>query len=472
MKDKVLSAIKQNSMLSMGDRVTVALSGGADSVALLCVLNELSSELEISVSACHINHCLRGEESDGDQLFCQTLCERLEIPFEAVSVDVKGYCLENKLSTEEGARKLRYDALLNKCKAGKLATAHTLSDNAETVILNMVRGTALDGLCGIPPVRDNIIRPLIYCTRSDVEDYLRSIDVGYVTDSSNLGDDYRRNKIRHHIIPAFKDFNVSFEETIGRMCDSLREDKEFLNSLADSVLKNAEIPQHKMNNVISQRLKDIYPLKVSYDINIILSENKPVIMRCLRMMLERSGISYDAKRLHLMETLIAEQNGSINLSDDSVFICGNGRAEIIKSFPALKVLENKISFNSKDFVLQITDDLKPKLEIRELTEKEIKLFVNNRPLRFKNAIDCDKINGVVTVRGRRPGDKYRLINGKYTTTFKNLFNSASLPAAVRDSLIVLSDESGVIWLEGFGACQRVAVTSNTHKAFLVDISEE
>ena len=124
-------------MLKAGDRVVVGLSGGADSVALLCVLNELAAELEIDISACHINHNLRGAESDRDENFCKLLCEKMSVPFTSVSVDVKKYCDINKISTEEAARKLRYDALLQMCKGDKLATAHTLSDNAETVIIKL-----------------------------------------------------------------------------------------------------------------------------------------------------------------------------------------------------------------------------------------------------------------------------------------------------------------------------------------------
>ena len=184
-------------MLSSGDQVTVGLSGGADSVALLCVLKELENDLDIKISACHINHCLRGEESDRDQKFCEQLCLKLDVPFSSIAVDVTGYCRKNKVSTEEGARILRYNALLDVCKGNKLATAHTLSDNAETVIINMVRGSALDGLCGIPPVRGNIIRPLIGCSRAEVESYLDALGQQYVTDSSNLTDDYRRNKMSY-----------------------------------------------------------------------------------------------------------------------------------------------------------------------------------------------------------------------------------------------------------------------------------
>ncbi len=472
MKAKVLSAIKQNNMLSAGDHVTVGLSGGADSVALLCVLKELETELGVTVSACHVNHNLRGEESDRDERFCKELCQRLDISFSSVSVDVKCYCEKNRISTEEGARKLRYDALLNGCKDNKIATAHTLSDNAETIIINMVRGSALDGLCGIPPVRGNVIRPLIGCTRSDVENYLQTLGQGYVTDSSNLTDDYRRNKVRHHIIPQLKDFNSAFEETAGRMSEALREDKEFLNGLASEALKKAEVVPVRKAVKGFGRLNDIWTFEKRYDIKMLLAEKRPVRLRCLRMMLNEFEISIDARKLGAMDKLLDNKNGTENLSGDVIFSCDENFASVKKSFKPYKVDNSKFIPNGDVLPFKKPVSAKHSICIRELTEKEIKLFVNNHSLQFKNAIDCDRIGNIITIRNRLPGDKYRPLGREFTQTFKNLFNSASLPAAVRDSLMILADEEGVIWLEGFGVSQRAAVTSNTHRAILVNISEE
>ena len=214
MKDKVLSTIKANEMIKQGDRVIVGLSGGADSVALLCVLLELKDELGITLSAVHINHCLRGAESDSDELFCQKLCAEKEIDFTAHRIDVKSYCEQNKIGTEEGARALRYSIFEAADPTAKIATAHTLSDNVETVIMNLARGSALDGLCGIPPVRGRIIRPIIDCSRSDVEAFLAKLGQSYVTDSTNLTDDYSRNRVRHNVIPILKQLNPELERSV------------------------------------------------------------------------------------------------------------------------------------------------------------------------------------------------------------------------------------------------------------------
>ena len=197
MIDKIKRAVNSYNMTDT-DSLTVALSGGADSVALLYAMAELKEEYSFSLSAAHLNHNLRGEESDRDEEFCKKTCEKLGIPLITESVDVKKEAEESGESIETAARRIRYD-FLSRVSSGKIATAHTADDNLETVIFNLSRGTDLAGLCGIPPVRDNIIRPLIFCTREDIENYLKEKGASYCTDSTNNEDIYKRNFIRHNI---------------------------------------------------------------------------------------------------------------------------------------------------------------------------------------------------------------------------------------------------------------------------------
>ena len=195
MMDKIKETITRYNMLQENDVVAVAVSGGADSIALLHTLHSLKHELGITVVACHVNHNLRGEESIRDAQFVEDFCSINKIPVTFYSIEVK---VDKHESVEERARKMRYecfDKLCNELNA-KLATAHTASDNAETVFLNILRGTGTKGLCGIPPVRDNIIRPLLRCTREEIENYCKENSLSFVTDSSNLSDDYTRNKIK------------------------------------------------------------------------------------------------------------------------------------------------------------------------------------------------------------------------------------------------------------------------------------
>lgn len=232
MKEKVKNTILNSGMLTDRHRnITVALSGGADSVALLCCLYMLKEELDISLSACHVNHNLRGEESDGDELFVRRLCRMLDIPLYVRNIRVADYVGRHE-STELVARRIRYDFFGELGRGRLIATAHTASDNCETVLINLIRGTALSGLCGIPPKRDNIIRPLIDCTREEIERFCRENSLGYVTDSTNLTDDYTRNKLRLNIIPELKRINPSLVAAIGRMSRSVTLDDKYLDKIA------------------------------------------------------------------------------------------------------------------------------------------------------------------------------------------------------------------------------------------------
>ena len=290
--EKIEKAISDYNMISKGDAVVIALSGGADSVSLLCALNKLSQELSFSLSACHVNHGLRGEESDGDMRFCEELCEKLGVQLEILNTDVKRFQQKHE-SLEETARRVRYDFFAKVSQGKKLATAHNSNDSAETVLLNMMRGTGLKGLCGIPPVRGNIIRPLIYCSRDEVEQFCKENSLSYVTDKTNLSDDYTRNKVRHSILPEMLKINPSLLDTVSRMEKNLREDNELLEALADEALQNAKADRGYKTAILSQ-------------------QPKPVLRRAIRRLLMDGGIEPSTLRIEMAEEIILAGKGKIN----------------------------------------------------------------------------------------------------------------------------------------------------------------
>ena len=225
-------------MINKGDTVIAAVSGGADSVALLYVLYSLKDELGFSLAACHVNHNLRGEESDSDERFVRRMCRFLDIPLYTASIKVNDLRQKHD-SLEECARRLRYEFFDSISKGKLIATAHTASDNCETILINMVRGTALSGICGIPAKRDNIIRPLLYNTREDIELYCSENCLDYVTDSTNLSDDYTRNKIRHKVVPLLKSINPSLFSAISRLSQSVSDDDRYLDKIASELMEKA-----------------------------------------------------------------------------------------------------------------------------------------------------------------------------------------------------------------------------------------
>ncbi len=310
--DKVWQTIADYDMLDGCTAVCTALSGGADSVSLLLALNVPAKERGLAISACHLNHGLRGAESDGDQRFCEELCARLQISLITKKVNVAELSDKHE-SVEETARRVRYDffreALSGSGGNAVLATAHTANDNAETVLINAVRGTGLAGLCGIPPVRGHgefrVIRPLLGCTRSDVEGFLAENGQGYVTDSTNLSEEYTRNRIRRRVLPEIAEINPSVLEVFGRMCRSLREDNTFLEETAERAL--AENRTGRGYNALE-----------------LSKLPAPIRSRAVRRILMEGGIEPSALRINTAAELLKNRSARYNPCKNRFFTIRKG----------------------------------------------------------------------------------------------------------------------------------------------------
>lgn len=321
--EKIRSAVSDYKMLQRGDAVVAALSGGADSVSLLYALNELSEELGVTISACHINHHLRGEESDSDMRFCEELCSRLAVPLFVREAEV-GSMQQKHESLEECARRVRYDFFAEVSAGKKLATAHSSNDCAETVLLNLMRGTGLKGLCGVPPVRGNIVRPLIYCTRADVEEYCVSRGLTWVTDKTNLCDDYTRNKIRHIILPEMLKINGSLFSTMNRMEKSLREDSDFLEDMARQALESSR-ETISVRRRVSDEESELVRVN-GWSAEKIASLPKPVQSRAIKSILQSGGIEPSALRINTAAEILAAGRGKFNPCRGKFFVVKRGTA--------------------------------------------------------------------------------------------------------------------------------------------------
>ncbi len=299
MENKALETIRRFHMTEPGCRVIVGTSGGADSMALLELLHEARDILRIHVSACHVNHGLRGAESDRDERFVAGFCRERQIALASFRVNAAAVRRKHE-SMEECARRERYrcfEELLRKDAAARLATAHTASDNEETVLLNLLRGTGTKGLCGIPPVRDRIIRPLIRCTREETEAYCVKHGISYVTDSTNLSEDYARNRLRLRILPLLKEFNPSLTEGISRMTQAVSDDCAFLEKAADQARA-----QCKAEN--------------GYFCDRLAAQEPALRARIFSRILSESGIEPSYLRITGCDGIVREGKGKINLCRD------------------------------------------------------------------------------------------------------------------------------------------------------------
>ena len=241
LEQKALLALRQYSLFTQGDRIAVGVSGGADSVALLRFLAVLREEYRWELIVCHIHHGLRGAEADRDEQFVRELAGQLGLPYAVRHIDAAALALENHLSVEEAGRDARYAFFAETAgEGGRIATAHTLDDTIETVLMNLIRGTGLHGLCGIPRIRGNIVRPLLDVTRAEVEEYLALLGQPYCTDSTNLSDNYTRNRVRHDILPRLRELNPNFTGAMARMLPQLAAQWALTEQLAESAAQQLQ----------------------------------------------------------------------------------------------------------------------------------------------------------------------------------------------------------------------------------------
>lgn len=416
-------------MLKGGERITAALSGGADSVCLLLILKEIEEKYNLEIDAIHINHCIRGEESDRDEQFCRRLCEKLNVPLTVKKIDVPAYAKEKKQSLEEAARDIRYEKFAEKSIGGLIATAHTASDNAETVILNLVRGTGLKGLCGIPSVRGNIIRPLIDVTRQDVEDYLEKRIQDYVTDSTNLTTDYTRNRIRHNIIPEIMKINSGFFKTFCAELKIFSEENIFI----ENSVKNA-YNRCMVNGALYELEK--------YD--------TIIRKRCIAKFLREKSLPVSAEKINSINNIL-DSGGKINIAANTFAVCRK------KVLSIVKVVEDK---NSEPILLCRGEN---SIFLDRIIYAEIKNDGGG-------IIDCDKVCGEIILRGRNYGDKIQLAGRNFTSSVKKLLNE-KIRADVRPYIHFLADDKGVIYIENIGIADRVKPDKCTVRSLYITLKD-
>lgn len=442
--------MQQYGSIVKGDSLLVGLSGGADSVALLHFLWELAAAYDLKLTAGHLNHCLRGEESERDERFVRAVCEKLGIPLQVERRDIAAIARQKKMSVETCAREERYHFFAQHMQRGKIATAHNLDDHAETILLNLSRGTGLRGLCGIPPVRGQIVRPLIACSRKEVEGYCRTNHLSYVTDSTNLSEAYTRNRIRHRVIPVLEETNPAFLSTIWGMTETLRADANYLDTLAKEVYLTATRQPHE------------------WDAALLKKQPQPVLRRVLLQMLAAHGIPQERRHVVQLESMLLN-GGKAQVSAEWGCVCKRERFSFFPILPQQEQLQEPVylHFPLEESEIPVFSDKKVRM-----THWNYDQFINNAnssPNQFKNTLDYDKIERIVKLRCRLSGDRIRLAGRGCTKELRKLYNEAGLSAQQRARTLVLADENGPLWVEGFGVAQSVCIDQNTRQVLFIEI---
>ncbi len=420
---KVLQTIQQHQMLHGVSTLCVGVSGGADSVALLHILLQIQNQFGFLIRVVHVNHHLRGEESDRDAEFVQALCKQLGVPCVVADFDVAVIAQNNKQSVELCGRELRYRVFREQnCDA--IAVAHTLSDSIETSLFHLTRGTSLKGAAGIPAKNGNIIRPLIACTRTEIETYIKANDLPFVTDTTNLSDDYARNYIRHQIVQPLSARFPAFETCFSRFMHNAASAQDYLESASLELQSAAKTS----DGFALLPLQSAHPALLQCFLHDLLSDNmsKPV---------EEDHIALCVQAIH-------SGHGKVQLAPDLFFDVRQDRVTF--SHPEEPSCWS-VSIEATEQPLKAPHAV---YRIQPLSGEE--RFQADR----RHWIDPQKVHFPLVLRSRLPGDVFHSPIRKQSKTLKKLFNEMKLPAAERSFAAVLAaddDSRSVMWVENVGA---------------------
>lgn len=452
----VRKTIDENELLSKGDKVLVALSGGADSVSLLDIMCRLKDELGITVGAAHLNHMIRGAEADRDEAYAAELCTKLSVPFYAERVDVPELAKDSGISEETAGRNARYAFFAEVCKRygyTKIATAHNRNDRAETVLMRIIRGTGTGGLGSIKYKRENIVRPVLDLSRESIEEYCAKNGLRYCTDSTNAVNDYTRNKIRNELIPQIKkEFNPGIIDTLCNLADNSSEDAEFIDGYAERLYRRINSPMpHRKPTVL-----DIKSLNMVDD-GIL---NRLIRIACREVM----GDDYNLERVHTdaVKNLLDKETGaSATLPGGLKVNVKYGWLEFVSEEE-----EESASALKKSFCYEL--DLS---DCSDLTMDDIKLEIvegEYKPKKNQMIVDFDTLSEKeLCIRSRKVGDRIVLYRDGKSRKLKDFFIDKKIPRNERGNIPLLCSDKEVIAVIGYRVAENYRVNKNTKRGLVI-----
>lgn len=442
-EEKIIRFIETNRLIEKGERVLVAFSGGPDSVFALHFLKKFQQKYSIELSAVHFNHGLRGKEADEDQKFASEFCSNLGVTFYSSKLNVKKLAKEKKLSIEEAARKLRYQYLekLNKQNSfDKIVTAHNLTDNTETVLMNLLSGTSASGLSGIPSQRGNIIRPILCVTKQEILSYLEKNRISFRIDSSNLSDDFKRNFIRNRILPLLRGkINPLLDEAVFRSTSNLKSQLIHLEKGMNYFLH--EFSDLKENGFFI-RLK-------------IIDVFGEIPGEFLKLFLERN-FAYEFKHddYEKINALAKNQNGKkINLS---------GGIGVYKESGILLFQKEKENFAGQ---AEINVGGRVKIGGRTFGIDVADTEENLSGKKAYELISADGLDENFLLRTWKHGDIFKPLGFKGAKKVSDFLTDAKIPASVKKEQIVLVNRNKIVWVAGLRISDEVKITNKTKRVY-------
>ena len=469
MNRKVLDYVKKNNMIEQGDRIVVGVSGGADSVCLLYMLREICRDNRAVLFVIHVNHQIRGTEADQDELFVQELCRSLGVRFNTYSYEVRRLAKDQGISEEEAGRNARYQSFLKACRiynCNKIAVAHNKNDNAETVLFHLFRGTGIKGMSGMEPVRSfspenediMLIRPFLCVEREEIEEYLQAEDISYRTDSTNLTEDYSRNKIRRQVLfYASKEINSCAVGNINETALKLKEAMEYIDS-----------------KVRERYLEIVSKIDNQYTVNVIDFSREPIVIQkgiIRRIIEELAGQLKDieAKHIDSVISLCHKQVGkAVNLPYG--MYAKRDYEEISLLIPQRE--NERISKAMLEPVKVTIPGETLLIEKRKVFVTELKEYKKDDTIPKSGCVkwfDYDKIENTVEIRNRREGDFIQINCHGGHKKLKDYFIDHKVPKDIRDSQLLITDGNHVMWIPETGEriSERYKVEETTKKILLI-----
>lgn len=450
MLKKVSNYINEHNLLSAGDKVIVGVSGGPDSVCLLDILYRLSDDMNIKLAAVHVNHGIRGAEADRDEEFVKAYCEEKNIELHVFHKDVREIAKKMGQSEEEAGRNVRYEAFDLVDGNAKIAVAHHMDDQAETVLHHIVRGSSLKGACGMLPRNGRIIRPLLCVSKKEIEEYLANEDLQFCIDSTNLSDHYTRNKFRNVVLPYMRDnFNPNVSANIAEFANDMQDYYSFIESET----------QKAWNEVCESESDDNVTLSVSMLKDVHVCIRREIYMRAIRFLI--NGCK-DITRIHL------EDIDSLLFNRVSKKIVLPYKLLALRGYETLVIRKNDLITHKEkqdDFMSCMEEDF----EFEVLPYKENCEKLTND---YTKVFDYDKIKDKLKLRKRQPGDYFTIDGMGNKKSLKSFFIDKKIPREDRDCIWLLAEGSHVLWIVGYRISEAYKVDNNTKRILQVTLGRK
>lgn len=467
MRKKVEEYIRKNHMTEAGERVCIGLSGGADSVCLFLLLEEMQEEFGFTLEALHVNHCLRGAESDADEAFVRALCREHGIPCTVERVNIAVLAKKRGISEEEAGREARREAF-DRTGADRIALAHHMDDLAETMLHNMARGTSIAGLCSLRPVRGKYIRPLLCVRRSETEEYLMEKGMKYCTDSTNMSPVYTRNRIRQMVIPGLERINTGCVEHLCSLSEDALEMEEYMQQQEEHAARKS-MSMRKEGILLADSLLEQPPLLakrvIAGALQKLCGSRKNISREHLRAVWELYARQV-GRRCELPAGLRAQR------TYEGVLLSLETKRESRVSLPELAISEGKCG-TFGDY----------RVQCRFLTQEDVQNFriEYTKQQKCGRIQEHDKISQILcldefsqlpVLRTRRSGDYLTVNRQGGTKKLKEYFIEKKVPAGHRDEIPLVCCGQEVLWIAGMRIGETARVFTTSQKVLLLELDRD